>query len=277
MFARNLRRRLRNRLAHRIQAEGFYGSDAFGLAPRASRDGYMALFEAAKGLDREEVRTLESEWGFAVEKAWVDNLALHTQVVVKDSALNWDHGRLLYSALRRYISQEQDKKTPLTVLETGTARGFSALCMAKALADAGRDGMVITLDSLPHDEAMYWNCVDDWDGPTSRSQLLALWPEELRRTVFVQGWTRRQLVRLGISRIGFCFLDAQHTHQDVLAEFRFVSSRQKPGDVIVFDDVTPGVFPGVVSAVREIENEGSYAIEFIGEQSQRGYAIAIRE
>lgn len=277
MFARDLRRKLRNRLAHQIQAEGFYGSDTFGLAPRASRDEYMALFEAAKGLNREEVRTLESEWGFAAEKAWVDNLALHTQVVVKDSALNWDHGRLLYSALRRYISQEQDKKTPLTVLETGTARGFSALCMAKALVDGGRDGMVITLDSLPHDEVMYWNCVDDWDGPSSRSQLLALWPEELRRTVFVQGWTRRQLVRLGISRIGFCFLDAQHTHQDVLAEFRFVSSRQKPGDVIVFDDVTPGVFPGVVSAVREIESEGTYTIEFIGGQSQRGYAIAIRE
>ena len=49
---------------------------------------------------------------------------------------------------------------------------------------------------------------------------------------------RYKLASLGISRINFAFLDAQHTKEDVLKEFKFVSKRQLNGDIVVFDDVT---------------------------------------
>src|SRR3546814_8877197 len=65
------------------------------------------------------------------------------------------------------------------IFETGTARGFSALCMARALQDAGAGGYVVTVDQLPHDRPMLWNCIDDHEGPRTRAQLLSDYPELL--------------------------------------------------------------------------------------------------
>ena len=41
------------------------------------------------------------------------------------------------------------------ILETGTARGFSAICMAKALEDNNKDGLILTYDVLPHSKKCF--------------------------------------------------------------------------------------------------------------------------
>ena len=41
-----------------------------------------------------EIDNLENSTGFNVDKAWLDELALHTQVVKKKSAINYQHGRV---------------------------------------------------------------------------------------------------------------------------------------------------------------------------------------
>ena len=43
---------------------------------------------------------------FNLNKDWLDNLALKTQVVIKNSEINYQHGRILYSELSEYISQK---------------------------------------------------------------------------------------------------------------------------------------------------------------------------
>ncbi|SDB54900.1 Methyltransferase domain-containing protein [Desulfonatronum thiosulfatophilum] len=217
--------------------------------------------------------------GFAVDRQWLDSLALHTQVVIKKSRLNWQHGRLLYATLRQFLhtrAHEERGHSPATILETGMARGFSAVCMARAMIDAGCPGTVLTLDILPHNTPLYWNCIDDLNGKKTRSELLSPWSEELERIIFTQGWTKQQLLRTGLSRIHFAYLDAQHTLDDVLAEYVYVRDRQGPGDMIVFDDVTPGLFDGVVQAAGEIENQGLYRIARLKVSGQRGYAVAVR-
>ena len=68
----------------------------------------------------------------------------------------------------------------------------------------------------------------------------AVWTDylnELKKIIFIQGWTDEILASLGILRINFAFLDAQHTKEDVLKEFKFVSKRQLNGDMVVFDDL----------------------------------------
>jgi predicted O-methyltransferase YrrM len=162
------------------------------------------------------------------------------------------------------------------ILETGTARGFSSICMAKALNDQNCQGVISTIDSISHEKEIFWNCIDDHDGPKSRSELLKKWDMELKKIIFIQGWTDDVLSRLGIARINFAFLDAQHTKEDVLREFKFVSDRQIAGDIIVFDDVTRDYFPGVYKAVEFIEKNYSYTIEKINFTSNRGYAIATK-
>ena len=95
----------------------------------------------------------------------------------------------------------------MCVLETGT-RGFSGVCMAKALCDSPVSGSVITLDVLPNNVPMYWNCRADHDGKHTRQELLSAWPEELKRMVFIQGDTVFSLRHLGLLRVNFAFLDA---------------------------------------------------------------------
>lgn len=244
--------------------------DPFGSAPHASRDEYLKLFEEARAQEYEPVRQVEQELGFAVDRIWLDALALHTQIVKKRSQLSYPHGRLLYSVLRRYIEDSGERF--ITILETGTARGFSALCMAKALDDAGVDGRIITIDVLPHLKPQIWNCIDDHDGRKSRAELLAPWADLARRIVFLQGDTLSVAPKVGLDRIHFAFLDAQHTQKAVLNEYSVVAPRQKPGDLIFFDDVTPAMFPGVVAAVASIEASAAYALRRLTISDQRAYA-----
>lgn len=267
---------IRNRLANRLQVDGFFPANVFTQLPVAGSQRYQELFEDACDFSSEEIREAEARLGFAIDPNWLNQLALHTQVVIKKSSLNWMHGRLLYAVLRNYLADYPDRSTPITILETGTARGFSAVVMARAVIEAGVCASVVTIDSLPHDTPQYWNCIDDFEGAKTRRELLSGWPSELERIIFIQGWATHQLPRLGFSRIHFAFLDAQHTKEAVLSEFLYVSSRQEQGDVIVFDDVTEGAFDGVVDAVKEVQQRGAYAVERVTSGEGRGYAVARR-
>ena len=57
------------------------------------------------------------------------------------------------------------------------------------------------------------------------------------------------LNKIGLNRINFAFLDAQHTKNAVLEEFKYINKRQIKG-YDFFDDVTPNVFDGVCEAVK---------------------------
>jgi len=274
MVAMNTIKKIKTGVKKLLFREPSFPQNPFGTAPLASRETYLQLHQEARNVSYSEIDDFEYRLGYGIERDWLENLALHTQIVSKKSKLNYQHGRLLYATLRRYLADSMS--TSVTILETGTARGFSALCMAKALIDTHAEGKIVTLDILPHNSPIFWNCIDDHDGKKTRQELLYPWSEELERVVFVQGWTKAQLNRTGLSRIHFAFLDAQHTKEDVLAEYAYVRNRQMLGDIIVFDDVTPGLFDGVVAAVDWIEQDGAYSIERLMVSNERGYAIARR-
>ncbi|SFP04963.1 Predicted O-methyltransferase YrrM [Qipengyuania nanhaisediminis] len=175
--------------------------------------------------------------------------------------------------MRRYISD--NRPSFVSILETGTARGFSAICMAKALDDAGVNGHVITIDRLPHLNPIFWNCIDDLDGKKTRRELLEPWRSLCDRITFLQGDTLNQIRKVGLNRVNFAYLDAQHSREDVLNEFAFVKRLQFKGDIVFFDDVTREQFPGVCDAVDELEQREDYFVHRI--RAGRGFAWAIRK
>lgn len=267
---------IKSRLGLRSRGPGKWpGPHPFGTAPRADRATYLRLHDEAKACTFPDVDAIEKRLGFAVDRQWLDDLALNTQIVIKKSKLNYQHGRLVYAYLRDRCARLAPGSY-VTVLETGTARGYATLCLARALADAQSPGHVVTVDLLPHNTRLYWNCIDDHDGQKTRQELLSGHGALLERIVFVEGETGTHLAKLGLSRIAFAFLDAAHTFDDVMAEYAYVRDRQQAGDVIVFDDVTPGQFDGVVEALEAIGLEGAYTIEKLQVSDQRGYAIAVR-
>ncbi len=250
----------------------------FGKKIIGTKEIYLKLHrKAILNLNR-DVKDFQESSGFKVNEKWFNELALHTQTCIKKSQLNFNHGRLIYSLLSKYISELNDKeKNSLTILETGTARGFSSICMSKALIDQKKSGRIISIDCISHHEKMFWNSISDLDGPKTRSNLLSKWPEELSNIIFIQGWSKEIIKRLGIQRINFAFLDAQHTKDDVLLEFNYVCNRQQSGDLIIFDDVTYGQFDGVCEAVETIKNNYLYEILYLGSDKKRGYAIATKK
>ena len=251
----------------------------FGRELYSDKETYLCLHKEAIESENIEVSSFEKEYGYSIDKKWFSNLALHTQACIKKSKLNYSHGKLLYTLLSKYLNQQKNLKkqqAQINILETGTARGFSSICMSKALIDNNAKGKLITIDCISHNEKILWNCIDDIEGPRTRSKLLEHWKDELSNIIFIQGWTMETLYKIGIDRINFAFLDAQHTKNDVLNEFKFVAQRQLKGDIIFFDDVTVGLFDGVCKAVNEIEIKYSYKIKRLNFSKERSYAIAER-
>ena len=246
----------------------------FGVTPHATEDFYLAEHERAKGVESEVASQIEAETGFAIDASFFHHLAKYTQIVKKKSAINYSHGRVLYSLLRQHIAERG--MSHLNVIETGTARGFSALCMAKAFEDAGVTGTVISIDLTSHHRQQIWNSIDDHEGPKSRREIVSRWPDLVKNIIFLQGSSSLLLDRVGVSSFDFAFLDAQHIRSAVLNEFNAVQKLQTKGDKIVFDDVTPSLFPGVCEAVNKVEADGNYHIRRIMSSQDRGYAIATK-
>jgi hypothetical protein len=251
-----------------------YDENPFGVDPASvSRERFLDL--AARGRERRNeplLTELRERFGSLPDAAFVDGLALATQVVPKDEELDWSHGFLLYAALTSYLERERLAR-PVTILETGTARGFSAVCMAKALGDARRAGTILTVDVLHAERPIYWNSIADADGPKTRLELLEPWSDLVEdHVVFVRADVSVALEQLGIPRIHFAFLDAEHTYDAVRRELDFVTRHQEAGDVIVCDDYTPREFPEIVRAVDELAASGAYELEPFTSSSERGYA-----
>lgn len=247
----------------------------FAEKPMGSRNEYLEIWNNAKKVEYPVIKEYESETGWIIDPEWLHELALVTQVVKKHSSICYQHGRLLYSRIREYLERNSDDN--ITIMETGTARGFSALCMAKALSDAGRMGKIITFDILPNDRPIYWNCIRDNEGLHTRMQLLENYRQFVEQyIIFVQGNTELMLEKVDMPRVHFAFIDGCHTYQAVLREFRHVKAKQAVGDAIFFDDYTQKQFPGVVMAIDEICAVHKYSMRKVIIDSSRGYVIATK-
>jgi hypothetical protein len=260
--------------ADRMFNKQFYNYP-FGSKPHADKEKYIEIWSNAKSKTYTEIDSVEKQYNYAVDSEWLHNLALQTQVVIKGSDICYQHGRLLYAVLCSYISK--NLKLDLTVVETGTARGFSSICMAKAIADMKGHGKIVTFDVIPNDTIMYWGCIADHEGPKTRQELLSNYNNLLNRIIFMQGDTKLQIKKFSSNRVNFAFLDGGHAYEDVMNDFESVHGRQEAGDIIIFDDYTPSMFPGIVSAVDEICSKYNYTKQVVMAHQSRGYVIAVKE
>ncbi len=254
-------------------AERNWYSSPLTKKPKGTKEDYLKLAAKAKLIQFPLVDQIETENHFRIDNQFLDNLALHTQVGIKKSDICYQHGRLLYSFLRMYISKNEIVN--INVFETGTAKGFSAIVMAKALADSNIQGKIFTFDVLPHTHKMYWNTIDDTEGKKTREELLKEYKYLIdNHIVFHQGNTKTELKRTHIPRIHFAFLDAVHDYSHVLTEFNYLINKQQKNDIIFFDDYSETQFPGVVKAVDEICFKNNYSKRIIKISNNRTFVIA---
>ena len=160
-----------------------------------------------------------------------------------------EHGQLLY----QFVRERRDLGRPLVALDIGTAGGFSAVTMARALLDSKMDGHVYTLDVVGHDDVVNWHgskhAVNDplAAGPIARSVVWSDWAaDEASRVTPLGGRSTDILGDWPYGQIDVAFVDGSHTYEDVKAELYMLEEHMADTGVIVLDDVHFGVIVGRV-------------------------------
>ena len=236
-----------------------------------TKQDYLDIFEKTINLHYPQIEKYQNESGFFISKPWIDELALHTQVVKKESKINYQHGKVLYTTLRKYLAENLLEE--INIFESGTARGFSSICMSKALIDSNQKGTIHTTDIIPHLKKMYWNTVDDHTrGKLSRLELLEKWSKELENIKFYTMKSSEFFKSNDLKRINLAFLDAVHDEMNISEEFEYVRNRQIKGDIIIFDDFDDQYF----SLKRYIKDNvpNFYNFHVIESDEQRHYLVA---
>ncbi len=244
----------------------------FGILKWGNKEKYIAIHNKIKIKTYQEIDKYEKNFQKKIDINWLNDLALQTQVVIKKSEINYQHGRILYAELSKYIQQRYKDK--LNVLETGTARGFSSVCMSKAIYDNNCDGRIHTIDIIPNNKKIYWNSISDTEGKKTRPELLKNWNKYIHRIEFYTGNSVNVLQKINLDRVNFAFLDGSHNKKKVEIEFNWVEKRQLKNDIIIFDDYDPYNFKGICDFVNNLEKENKYKIIKIFSEMNRGYAIA---
>lgn len=232
-----------------------------------TRDDYRAAFEKERANLYPKVDEFEATMGFAIDRARLEAAAETLACPLKRNPPCWQHGRVVYAAARRYLDQLGDPG-PLTFLDIGTAKGFSALMVAMAVTDAGVKARIVSIDVLDPNARTPRNSVAELDGLKTVREFLARWPEaegiELACGTGA-GWLSNHR-----GRINFAFVDGKHSYEAVAAEGALLRERQQPADVAIFDDLQ---FPNVAKAVRGLHG---YRARKLSPSPARTYAIAER-
>jgi predicted O-methyltransferase YrrM len=229
------------------------------------RGAYESAFHTERMHLYPAISAFEDKCGYAIGRERLEDAARTLACPVKAHPPNWQHGRVLYAITRQRLAQD---KEPATLVDIGTAKGFSALCLMWALLDANVSGRVVSVDVVNPLDRVRRNSVAELDGLLTVLDFVAPWPEA--DGIQFTHTTSAQWQGFNPQRIAVAFVDGKHTYQAVKADAKRVAAAQRIGDVMVFDDLH---IPGIAAAVAELKG---YSIERIEALPCRVYAVARR-
>lgn len=241
---------------------------------------YYELSKFAKTFDYGNILSeLKDEFGYIHSEEEIDDIGLKLQVTVKRSKPMYLHGYVLSSALHHYLTRNNYKN--ITILETGTARGFSSVVMATVMEMNNVNGKIHTIDYVN----TFDNCLKSaqMKRKVTIDECVEEWKSLVNKyIIFEKGDSKQKIIELqsSLSRIHFAFLDGAHYYNDLKYELEFVESKQNVGDVIVCDDYTKSQYPEICQAIDEFVGKGKYEYKiFYGNDGtkSRGYVYMIKK
>lgn len=235
------------------------------LGPTAQ--DYIHAFNQERLMAYPVVSDFEAYAGYAVDRERLEVAARVLACPLKVNPPNWQHGRVLYAAARRYL-HDHVLEGPFTFLDIGTAKGFSALCLAWALSDSALSGAIHTCDVIDPTARIRRNTIADLDGLKTLEEMLAPWHE----SACIEAWQMPGVRWLEShpERIHFAFVDGKHSGSVVWMEGQLLAQRQQTGDVTIFDDVDRPEIWASVSSLKE------YEVSKLTILPHRAYAIGVR-
>jgi Methyltransferase domain len=283
-----------------MELQSFLRSE--GVEMEKSVAAYRDIFERERLNVYPQMDAIEAACDAKIKTSTLEAMARVLACPLKVNPPNWQHGRLLYALTTRYFKNHPDQS--FHFVDIGTAKGFSALCLAHALADAGRQGVITSVDVIDPLRAEERNSVIELpNGPLPLSSYVENFLPFQRGTakafdgsLIISFWKNVDIYfhkGAGMlflhdlardDRINVAFVDGKHKQTDVSAESAEIRTRQFPGDLIIFDDLQ---LDPVKTAVLKLRG---YHIEYVdpaapidlikGDWSparpQRCYAIATK-
>jgi hypothetical protein len=246
-----------------------HGNEAVVNKEQARVWAYQAAFDTERVQTYPVVDEFEHEMGYALDRVKMEDAARVLACPLKVNPPNWQHGRVLYALARDYFKSVVDSGGWFQIVDIGTAKGFSALCLQWALDDSGKVGQVVSMDVIDPAGTEKRNTVAECSGPVTLADIHAPWPDA-KKISFIQSDSLSWLRRLS-DRIHVAFVDGKHDGSVVSQEARLISSRQVSGDVVVFDDAQ---IPGVDLAIRNVSD--IYTLRKLTVKDNRAYVIGRR-
>lgn len=232
--------------------------------PRTT-EGYFDAFRLERAETYPAVDAFEAEMGYAIPDWRLADAARVLACPLKVHPPNWQHGRVIYAAYRAHLAGVTQ---PVLVLDIGTAKGFSALCAQWALIDSGVLGRVVSVDVIDPHAAVLRNTVAECDGLKTLAELHAKWPEA--SAIQFKKQTGLDWLTSGTDRVDMAFIDGKHTADVVWKEALSLAVRQRPGDLVIFDDLHLPLLREAVSRVS------LYALDVLTISPLRAYGIGRR-
>ena len=164
--------------------------------------------------------------------------------------INFERGMLLYALIAKF--------QPKTVLEIGTAEGYSTLCMAWAMSDFNINGKIFTIDPKSHHKIIERRIkINVNDEPVKMSLSTAdLWkkfalPEWREKIEVLTGYSGDILRTKKFPKIDFCYIDGSHVYETVKQDFFNILKLVSEKFNILFDDYVPNRNDGVTKVIDE--------------------------
>ena len=241
------------------------------LVKTITADTYARIFDIARQIEYPAINQLESDYGHKISRTRLEDAARILACPLKENPPHWQHGRVIYAVARAYL---KGRREPVTLLDIGTAKGFSALCLQWALDDASSEpleglGAVISVDVLDPKGTPHRNSVLELDGPKTLAQFLEPWPEASRITFKKQ--TGIEAISEAPGTIHLAFIDGKHSREAVLKEGQALAKHQRSGDMAIWDDCQIEGVSSAVALLREF-----YLVQYVTCCSYRTYAIGTR-
>lgn len=162
--------------------------------------------------------------------------------------INYERGMLLYALITKF--------QPKTVLEIGTASGYSTACMSWAMNDSNIDGKIFTIDPKSHHEILERKIKID-----GKITTLFLSRHDLWKKFISEKWINKIEVLTGYSydildtnefpEIEFSYIDGSHVYTAVKQDFFRVLKLVPKKFNILFDDYVPNKNNGVTKLIDE--------------------------
>ena len=174
---------------------------------------YARIFAVEQSQSYLMVDAFEARMGYAVDRQRLEDAARVLSCPFKAAPPNWQHGRVIYAAVRKYLYGVEG---PVRCLDIGTAKGFSALCARWAIEDAGREAESFSVDVLPPGARVRRNTVAEVDGLRTLAEIIQPWPEA-QQISFVAS-TGIDWLAANPGRVHVAFVDGKHSGPVVRSE-----------------------------------------------------------